>query len=304
MFLMVIGITAKLSARKRVHMDLQGATGLPPLLSILERPESLNLPGYTTHQNMTKEGTEVAVELPAAFPASRSILIKCANYHFNRNHHHQAIFKNAALLLGFALTLYTLSFCFRTTSPPSPPPVFSSEKHSVKRLSLPSSAYSLSPPVPCVTKMDDNDIPFFAPYHTNITPADPKLQPVTGYSHGVMAAGRNFLAGAKKSKGGRIFLGYWLYWFSAFRTHLQGLPYIPFFKVISTCASQIQRHISTSFRRTSTAGWYLDAALSSSSDKPDRRLLGFSANDPAILAFSFSFGKDLQDEHPPMFSEI
>ncbi|KAK0205930.1 hypothetical protein DFS33DRAFT_1272516 [Desarmillaria ectypa] len=109
-----------------------------------------------------------------------------------------------AVLLGFALTLYMLSFCYRTTSPPSPAPAPYSEKHGVKRLSLPSSACSLSPLVPCVTKKDDNDIPFFAPYHTNIVPADPKLQPVTGYSLGVMAAGRNFLAGAKKSKGRRM----------------------------------------------------------------------------------------------------
>ncbi|PBL01796.1 hypothetical protein ARMGADRAFT_1005316 [Armillaria gallica] len=109
-----------------------------------------------------------------------------------------------AVFLVFAFTLYMLSFCYRTASPPSPPPVPYSEKHSAKKLSLPSSVCSISPPVPCVTKMDDNDIPFFAPYHTNIAPADPKLQPVTGYTHGVMAVGRNLLAGAKKSKGGRM----------------------------------------------------------------------------------------------------
>ncbi|KAG7446131.1 uncharacterized protein BT62DRAFT_1006341 [Guyanagaster necrorhizus] len=101
-----------------------------------------------------------------------------------------------------ALTLCIVSFCSRTASPPSPPPVLHSEKHNAKIIPLPSSVCSLSPPVPCVTKLDDNDVPFFAPYHTNITPANPKLQPVTGYSHGVIAAGRTFLAGVKKSQGG------------------------------------------------------------------------------------------------------
>ncbi|KAK0479925.1 hypothetical protein EDD18DRAFT_1363935 [Armillaria luteobubalina] len=109
-----------------------------------------------------------------------------------------------AALLVFTFTIYLLSFCHRAANQPLPSPVPYSEKHNAQKSILPSSVCSLSPPVPCVTKMDDNDIPFFAPYHTNIVPADPKLQPVTGYTHGVMAAGRNLLAGAKKSKGGRI----------------------------------------------------------------------------------------------------